>query len=163
MVGKAAMVLSALLLGAAFGGAVQAQDIKLYAFSSGALTIGKGDLQNGAPMTPQIQVPVGFFVVMHPKGNVLFDTGNNDKIITDPTYWGASFKALKPVNTPDVAIDAQLQKIGLKPDDIKYVVVSHLHLDHGGNVGKFPNSTIVVQKDEIQNAFWPKAGPAAIT
>jgi glyoxylase-like metal-dependent hydrolase (beta-lactamase superfamily II) len=65
---------------------------------------------------------------------------------------------LKPVNTPDVAIDAQLEKIGLKPDDIKYVVASHLHLDHGGNVGKFPNSTIVVQRDEIQNAFWPKAG-----
>jgi len=112
-------------------------------------------------MTPQIQVPVGFFVVMHPKGNVLFDTGNNDKIITDPSYWGASFQALKPVNTPDVAVDAQLQKIGLKPDDIKYVVVSHLHLDHGGNLAKFPNSTIVLQKTEIQNAFWPEIGTGA--
>ena len=139
----------------------EAQDIKLYAFSSGALTLGKGYLQNGAPMTPEIQVPVGFFVVMHPKGNVLFDTGNNDKIITDPSYWGAAFQTLKPVNTPDVAIDVQLQKIGLKPDDIKYVVVSHLHLDHGGNVGKFPNSTIVVQKSEIQNAFWPEIGTGA--
>jgi glyoxylase-like metal-dependent hydrolase (beta-lactamase superfamily II) len=109
-------------------------------------------------MEPQIQVPVGFYVVQHPKGNVLFDTGNNDKIITDPSYWGAAFNALKPVNTPDVAIDTQLQKIGLKPDDITYVVVSHLHLDHGGNVGKFPNSTLVVQKSEIRNAFWPEPG-----
>jgi glyoxylase-like metal-dependent hydrolase (beta-lactamase superfamily II) len=97
-------------------------------------------------------------VIQHPKGNVLFDTGNNDRIITDPSYWGGAFDALKPVNTPDVAIDVQLQKIGLKPDDIKYVVASHLHLDHGGNVGKFPNSTIVVQKTEIQNAFWPEPG-----
>jgi hypothetical protein len=32
--------------------------------------------------------------------NVVFDTGNNDKIITDPSYWGRSFKALKPVSTP---------------------------------------------------------------
>ena len=136
----------------------QAQDIKLYAFSSGALTIGKGALVNNAPNDPPIKVPVGFYVIKHPKGNVLFDTGNNDKIITDPSYWGASFDALKPVNTPDVAIDLQLQKIGLKPDDIKYVVPSHLHLDHGGNVGKFPNSTVVVQRDEILNAFWPKAG-----
>jgi N-acyl homoserine lactone hydrolase len=135
-----------------------AQDIKLYAFSSGALTIGKGALVNFAAMEPQIQVPVGFYVVRHPKGTVLFDTGNNDKIITDPSYWGASFNALKPVNTPDVAIDVQLQKIGLKPDDITYVVPSHLHLDHGGNVGKFLKSTIVVQKDEIKNAFWPEAG-----
>jgi N-acyl homoserine lactone hydrolase len=148
----------AALLGAGFTAASQAQDIKLYAFSSGALTIGKGVLQNGAPMTPEIKIPVGFFVVAHPKGNVLFDTGNNDKIITDPSYWGAAFQALKPVNTPDVAIDTQLQKIGLNPDDIKFVVVSHLHLDHGGNVAKFPNSTVVVQKSEIRNAFWPEPG-----
>jgi len=135
------------------------QGMKLYVFSSGALTIGKNILQNLGP-TDTIQVPVGFFVIMHPKGNVLFDTGNNDKILTDPSYWGPFFKALNPVVTPDIAIDAQLGKIGLKPDDIKYVVVGHLHLDHGGNVGKFPNSTLIVQKDEIRNAFWPEPGTA---
>lgn len=129
--------------------------MKLYAFSSGALTIGKGVLQNFGPMEPPIKIPVGFFVIKHPKGNVLFDTGNNDKIIKDPSYWGPNFDALKPVNTPDVAIDVQLKKIGLTPDDIKYVVVSHMHLDHGGNVAKFPNSTLVIQRDEINYAFWP--------
>jgi N-acyl homoserine lactone hydrolase len=157
MLGRALGGIAAIAMSSWFSVA-QAQDIKLYAFSSGALTIGKGILQNLAPVEPPIQIPVGFFVIKHPKGNVLFDTGNNDRIIKDPSYWGASFTALKPVNTPDVAIDTQLGKIDLKPDDIKYVVASHLHLDHGGNVGKFPNSTIVVQKDEIQNAFWPKAG-----
>jgi glyoxylase-like metal-dependent hydrolase (beta-lactamase superfamily II) len=135
------------------------QGMKLYVFSSGALNVGKNMLMNLGPQDI-IKVPVGFFVVMHPKGNVLFDTGNNDKIITDPSYWGPFFKALSPVNTPDMALDAQLGKIGLKPDDIKYVVVGHLHLDHGGNVGKFPNSTLVVQKDEIRNAFWPEPGTA---
>jgi len=129
--------------------------MRLYAFSSGALTIGKGVLQNFGPMEPPIKIPVGFYLVKHPKGYVLFDTGNNDKIITDPGYWGPLFKALQPVNTPDVAIDAQLSKIGVRPDDIKYVVVSHMHLDHGGNIAKFPNSTIVLQKDEIEYAMWP--------
>ncbi|MBI1397931.1 MAG: MBL fold metallo-hydrolase [Betaproteobacteria bacterium] len=136
--------------------------MKLYAFSSGALTIGKGVLQNFGPMDPPIKIPVGFYVVHHPKGNVLFDTGNNDKIITDPSYWGPNFKAIMPVNTPDMAIDVQLRKIGLTPDDIKYVVVSHMHLDHGGNVGKFPNSTLIIQRDEINMAFFPPepyAGP----
>src|SRR3954454_24968702 len=156
MTRKSAAAFFALILGITLSTAPKAQDIKLYAFSSGALTIGKGALVNFAPMEPQIQVPVGFYVVRHPKGNVLFDTGNNDRIITDPGYWGAAFNALKPVNTPDVAIDTQLRKIGLSPSDITYVVVSHLHLDHGGNVGKFPNSTIVVQKSEIENAFWPE-------
>jgi len=151
----------ALLAGLLSSTALSAQDLKLYAFSSGALTLGKGYLVNGAPMEPPIQVPVGFYVVKHPKGNVLFDTGNNDKIITDPSYWGAAFTALKPVNTPDVAIDTQLKKIDLTPDDMTYVVVSHLHLDHGGNVAKFPKSTIVVQKSEIQNFFWPEPGTGA--
>lgn len=148
------------LLLALFTSAVQAQSpagMRLYAFSSGALTVPKSFLQGGAPSTA-IQVPVGFFVVRHPKGNVLFDTGNNDRIITDPSYWGAFIQGLNPVRTPDVAIDTQLQKIGLRPDDIKYVVVGHMHLDHGGNVGKFTKSTLVVQKDEMKNAFWPEPG-----
>src|SRR6476646_9098978 len=161
MIRKHLMAMVALLAGLLSSTALSAQDLKLYAFSSGALTLGKGMLVNLAPMEPPIQVPVGFYVIRHPRGTILFDTGNNDRIITDPSYWGASFTALKPVNTPDVAIDVQLRKIGLSPDDIKYVVPSHLHLDHGGNVGKFPNSTIVVQKSEIQNAFWPEIGTGA--
>ena len=154
---------AALLAGAA---SAQAQDTRMYAFSSGALTIGKGILQNLAPVDPPIQIPVGFYVIKHPKGNIVFDTGNNDKLIADPNYWPEGLRGLKPAMTPDVAIDAQLKKIGLTPDDIKYVVLSHMHLDHGGNVGKFPNSTIVVQKSEVQNAFWPEpgtGGPYVIT
>jgi glyoxylase-like metal-dependent hydrolase (beta-lactamase superfamily II) len=150
----------ALVLLASGAAAAQAQDIRLYAFSSGALTIGKGILQNLAPVDPPIQIPVGFFVVRHPRGNVLFDTGNNDKLITDPNYWAEGLRTLKPAMTPDVAIDVQLKKIGLSPDDIRYVVVSHLHLDHGGNISRFPKSTLVVQRDEVSNAFWPKAGTA---
>jgi glyoxylase-like metal-dependent hydrolase (beta-lactamase superfamily II) len=145
----------AALAGAA---AAQAQDIRLYAFSSGALTIGRGILQNLAPVDPPIQIPVGFFLVRHPRGNVLFDTGNNDKLITDPKYWPDALQSLKPAMTPDVAIDVQLRKAGVSPDEITYVVVSHMHLDHGGNVGRFPKSTLVVQRDELANAFWPKAG-----
>ncbi|HEY5929393.1 MAG TPA: hypothetical protein VIU02_03700, partial [Burkholderiales bacterium] len=55
----------ALLTGAV---TAQAEDTKLYAFSSGALTIGKGVLQNFAVMDPPIQIPVGFYVIKHPKG-----------------------------------------------------------------------------------------------
>jgi glyoxylase-like metal-dependent hydrolase (beta-lactamase superfamily II) len=129
--------------------------MKLYVFSSGSMMLGKGFLQNLAPMEPKIQVPIGFFVIKHPKGNVLFDTGNNDKLITDSSYWGKLASVFEVKMTPEDAIDAQLAKIGLKPDDIKYVVVSHMHLDHGGNVGKFPNSTLIIQDDELSFAMFP--------
>jgi len=128
--------------------------MRLYVLNSGSLAIGKGALENFAPMDPPIRIPVAFFVIQHPKGNVLFDTGNNDKIIDDPSYWGPNFAALKPVVTPEIRIEAQLGRIGMKPDDFTYVVVSHMHLDHGGNVGKFPNSTLIIQRDEIEYAMF---------
>ena len=89
---------------------------------------------------------------------MLFDCGNNDKIITDPDYWGPFVKALDPGRSPDIAIDAQLAKINVKPSDIKYVVLGHFHVDHAGNIGKFLDSTFVYQRDEIKNAFWPAYG-----
>jgi N-acyl homoserine lactone hydrolase len=109
------------------------QGMKLYVFSSGFLNIDKSALQAGAA-PGKIDVPVGFFLIHHPKGNVLFDCGNNDKVITDPTYWGPLAAMLgNPANnsrSPDVAVDAQLEKAGYKISDVNYVVLGHMHLDH---------------------------------
>jgi N-acyl homoserine lactone hydrolase len=137
--------------------AASPEGMRLYVLSSGWLNIDKSALQTGA--TEKITVPVAFFLIKHPKGNVLFETGNNDKVLTDPTYWGPLAQMLGPESrTPDLAIDTQLDKIGVKPSDINYVILGHMHLDHAGNVGKFPTATIVYQRDEIVNAFWPKPG-----
>jgi len=133
--------------------------MKMYVLSSGGLTVPKGLLQNGAGST-QLTVPVGIFVVKHPKGNFMFDAGTNDKIIDDPSYWGPFVKALNPIRTPELSVDTWLRKIGMTTDDITYVAVGHMHLDHGGNVCKFPNATILIQKDEIKNAAWPEPGTA---
>ena len=157
IVGLAALIGACWL--AAVASAASPDGMRLYVFSSGWLNIDKSALQTGA--TGKISVPVAFFLIKHPKGNVLFDTGNNDKVITDPTYWGPLAAMLSDVaksRNPDLAIDAQLAKIGMKPEDINYVVLGHMHLDHAGNVGKFPKATIVYQRDEIVNAFWPKPG-----
>jgi N-acyl homoserine lactone hydrolase len=149
----------AVLCSQAFAFAAAPDGTKLYIFSSGWLNLEKSLLQSTAS-NDRIKVPVSFYVIKHPKGNVLFETGNNDKIITDPTYWGPFIQGLQPDRNPEVAIDPQLAKIGLKPADINYVIISHLHLDHAGNVSKFPNATLVYQRDEVVNAFWPKPGTA---
>ena len=150
-------LLAAFLLGASSGTRAESpQGMQLYVFSSGHLHLDKSIIQTGA--SGKMEVPVAFFLIKHPKGNVLFDTGNNDRLITDPSYWGPLTQALDPERTPDIAIDTQLGKIGIKPDDVKYVVLGHFHLDHAGNVGKFPNSTLVYQRDEIRAAFWPAPG-----
>ncbi len=154
----AALVIGGCLWLAAAASAASPEGMRLYVFSSGWLgPLNKSMLQTGGE--GKISVPVAFFLIKHPKGNVLFDTGNNDKIITDPTYWGPLAAMLSAASrNPDVAIDTQLGKIGVKPSDINYVILGHMHLDHAGNVGKFPGATIVYQRDEIVNAFWPKPG-----
>jgi glyoxylase-like metal-dependent hydrolase (beta-lactamase superfamily II) len=52
---------------------------------------------------------------------------------------------------------AQLDQLGVKPSDIKYVAVSHTHPDHIGNMTMFPKSMLLVQKAEYE---WPSpVGP----
>jgi glyoxylase-like metal-dependent hydrolase (beta-lactamase superfamily II) len=131
--------------------------MRLYLFTSNYLTIDKSALQTGAA-PGKIKIPVSFFLIKHPKGDIVFDTGDNDKVITDPSYWGPNAAMLDPHLSPDSAIDAQLEKVGEKTTDVKYVILGHMHLDHAGNVGKFPTATIIYQRDEIINAYWPRPG-----
>src|SRR4051812_32037997 len=62
---------------------------QLYVFTSGSLNgFPKSALQIGGSATEIMTgVPVSFYVIKHPKGNILFDTGNNDKTIADPEGW----------------------------------------------------------------------------
>jgi N-acyl homoserine lactone hydrolase len=135
------------------------QDMRLYVFSSGSLGgFPKAALQIGGQGNID-WAPVSFYVIRHPKGNIIFDTGNNDKTITNAEgWWGPLAKGFGLKMTKDDAIPAQLAKIGMTTADIKYVVVGHMHLDHGGNVSQFPNATFVVQDDEMKAAWWPDVG-----
>ena len=61
--------------------------LKLYVFTSGSLGgFPKAALQIGGQGNID-WAPVGFYVIAHPKGNIIFDTGNNDKTITDADGW----------------------------------------------------------------------------
>jgi N-acyl homoserine lactone hydrolase len=156
-----AMVISFLIWAFASAHAAGPDGMKLYVFTSGSIGgFPKSALQIGGQ--GQIEwAPIGFYVITHPKGNVIFDTGNNDKTITDPDgWWGPLAKGFGLKMTENDSMAAQLAKIGLKPSDIKYVVLGHMHLDHAGNMSKFPNATFVIQNDELKAAWWPDPGYA---
>jgi N-acyl homoserine lactone hydrolase len=152
-----ALALAGLALPASAG---SPEGMKLYQFTSQYLDIAKSALSSAATGNEKILIPVGFYLIKHPKGDVVFDTGDNDKIITDQTYWGPMAAMLDKGVKADLAIDKQLEKVGEKLSDVKYVILGHMHLDHAGNAARFPNATIVVQRDEIANAFWPPKGYA---
>ncbi len=56
-------------------------------------------------------------------------------------------------------LEAQLEVHGLKPEDIGYVIHTHLHMDHAGQDYLLPRARILVQRKELQNAAAPNFFP----
>jgi glyoxylase-like metal-dependent hydrolase (beta-lactamase superfamily II) len=133
---------------------------KLYWASSGQF--GPFDIKGLIPSYPEsrdIKIPINMWVLDHPKGLVLFDTGNNVAISDGQckTHWAAGLcDFLKPSQTRADVIDKQLEKLGYAIDDVKLVITSHSHLDHIGNIEMFPKAIHVIQKKELYQAWWPE-------
>jgi len=103
------------------------------------------------------QVAVGMFLIEHTKGLILVDTGNHPRVAEDAAaYWGKDItEYLQPQMDAEHAVDRQLERLGYKPSDINYVILTHLHLDHAGGMTLFPDATFFIQKDELLAAMWP--------
>ncbi|MFN0305123.1 MAG: N-acyl homoserine lactonase family protein [Burkholderiales bacterium] len=106
-----------------------------------------------------VTIPVSMFVIDHPKGLVVFDTGSNVAVADGKckSYWRAGeCDFLKPSQKRGDIIDEQLKKIGFAADKVKVVVTSHTHLDHVGNIAMFPKAIHVLQKKELYQGWWPE-------
>jgi glyoxylase-like metal-dependent hydrolase (beta-lactamase superfamily II) len=111
-----------------------------------------------AELQRDVTIPVSMWVIDHPKGLVVFDTGNNVAVTKDcKAYWAAGLcDFLKPSQTRSDTIDMQLKRLGYSTDQVKVVVSSHSHLDHAGNLKMFPNAIHVFQKAELFQGWWPE-------
>jgi N-acyl homoserine lactone hydrolase len=106
-----------------------------------------------------VTIPVSMWVIDHPKGLVVFDTGNNVAVSDGgcKKHWvPGNCDGLKPSQKREDVIDRQLQKLGYSTDKVKAVVTSHAHLDHIGNIKMFPKAIHVIQKKEMYQAWWPE-------
>lgn len=137
--------------------------IKMYQVSSGVLEMDKGWLTAMRDVGKIIRVPVAMYIIDHPRGLVVYDTGNNVAVSDGQceSHWGKLCSAFLPIQKREEVIDKWLEKFGYKVDDVKYVILSHMHLDHAGNMEMFPNATHVVQKAEMKTAWWPEKFQAA--
>ncbi|WP_192903222.1 AttM family quorum-quenching N-acyl homoserine lactonase [Photorhabdus khanii] len=131
-------------------------DIRLYMLQTGSIKCKVHNIKMNQGNGADYEIPVPFFLLTHPKGHTLIDGGNAVEIATDPEgYWGAITKVYRPVMCEDEGCVAQVKKLGIDPADIRYVVQSHLHLDHTGAIGRFPNATHIVQRLEYEYAYTP--------
>jgi N-acyl homoserine lactone hydrolase len=104
----------------------------------------------------RIEIPYFAYLIRHPKGDVLFDTGAHVDLATDPhKRLGEAADTWDVAMQPGDDIVSQLAKLSVKPGDIAHVCLSHLHLDHGGGIEFFPQATFYVQSQELPFAFWP--------
>ncbi|HKO73518.1 MAG TPA: N-acyl homoserine lactonase family protein [Bradyrhizobium sp.] len=96
------------------------------------------------------------YLIKHPQGWLLWDTGVSDAVAAMPNGLAPSDPKSVHWHRPKTLV-AQLDQLGLKPSDIKAVAISHTHPDHVGNVELFPAATLYVQKAEYE---WPGANNA---
>ena len=68
---------------------------------------------------------------------------------------GPGKKAAPYKRPPEQEIDRALRAIGVSPDDIEYVILTHLHWDHAGNNHFFPNAKMFCQKSELDGLDIP--------
>lgn len=88
------------------------------------------------------------YLILRGTDVLIWDTGVPEATIHDPAGWSTIPKLI--VYHLDRTITSQLSQIGLKPDDVTYVLLSHTHGDHIGNVMLFPQATVVLQQAEYE-------------
>ena len=101
------------------------------------------DRNVGRPVT----IPILMFLIDHPKGLVVFDTGIDIQRTEDPVLQVM----------PDQRLDRQMERLGYDPASVRYVVLSHLHVDHVGCMPVFNKATFIVRRQELRAAWWPDA------
>jgi N-acyl homoserine lactone hydrolase len=87
------------------------------------------------------------YLIKHAQGYLLWEMGVGDELAAQPEGRG-QFTRWRLKRT----LASQLNELGLKPADIKFVAASHTHPDHIGNVELFPQSMLLMQKAEYE---WP--------
>jgi N-acyl homoserine lactone hydrolase len=115
-----------------------------------------GDVQGAA--FPETGTPLVFFMflILGRKDPILVDTGTP----AAPEVLARQSVILRRPADEDPA--TQLAAHGVRVTDIRMIVQSHLHWDHAGGGGLFPDAEIVVQDAELRYAVHPTMGDRAI-
>jgi N-acyl homoserine lactone hydrolase len=133
----------------------QVAQVRLYALDCGHATFKDmgmfSDTGEYDGTTGKIADPC--FVIVHPKGVLIWDTGLGDGVAAHP-------EGLDPIPgihiTVPITLADQLMSLGMTPADMTFVAFSHFHFDHTGNANLFTQSTWIVNQNELN---WGLSAP----
>ena len=124
--------------------------LNLFAFDCGWLQ-SKKSFFIAADSDEIVRSPVPAFLIEHPKGLALFDTGLHPRYVrTAENALPADQQGYDLKDEWDIG--QRLRSIGVDPARVDWIINSHLHADHCGGNGAFPNATIVIQRKELDFA-----------
>ncbi|CAB4364059.1 MAG: MBL fold metallo-hydrolase [Actinobacteria bacterium] len=127
--------------------------MKLIALETGRF---EADLMQLAGIPGQALLPVPAWLIEHPRGLVLFDTGLHTKLRTPEGQMKGSFETTVVDFPVGEELTARIAAAGYSVADIQTVIFSHLHFDHCGGTWEIPNAKIVVQESEWKAGHNPK-------
>ncbi|MGI9609814.1 MAG: N-acyl homoserine lactonase family protein [Acidimicrobiia bacterium] len=122
--------------------------VRLLMFSTGSMTSALGGFLEGE--TGDLTYPVPVFLIDHPRGLVMVDSGLHPDLASDSTRLGpldGPFRVHLPADGSGSA-GPLVREAGFDPAQVDQVVLTHLHFDHVGGLVEFPNARVVVQSAE---------------
>jgi len=92
------------------------------------------------------------YLINHPNGRLLWDLGLPGMLV------GAGVQTIGGIFhvSMEKTITQQLAELGLTPDDVDYLSLSHDHFDHIGQADQVQGATWIVQEDEYNDMFPPE-------
>ncbi|HUA52385.1 MAG TPA: N-acyl homoserine lactonase family protein [Candidatus Sulfotelmatobacter sp.] len=132
--------------------------MRMHVLSGGRLRMRASMYFPELPAEQTAEFPCSCFLIRHPQGNVLFDTGCHPAVETDASArWGGLARAFVPTHRPGENVVGGLAALALRPDDIDVVINSHLHMDHCGCNAFFTRATFFVHAAELAVAADPRS------
>ncbi len=129
-------------------------DMKLYAMTCGWMTIRTSVFLEGEQ--GQLVVPVPCYLIDHPQGLAVFDTGLNRAVQYDAeARVGRLAKVFTIDFKPGDELAARLASLDVDAAKVRYLINSHLHFHHAGGNDGVPNARLVLQRREWQAGHDP--------
>ena len=126
--------------------------VRLYVFRC-------GDLVVQPKSTQEFSIPVQWYLVAHPLGNIVIDGGVAAEVAEDPRKrWGALTDLVWPTMTAEDACVTRLGELGIAPESVRWILQTHLHHDHTGalvDINRFPNASVLCRRAEYDYARSP--------